>query len=189
MVEKLTDVASQAFEKRVEELGEERDEVERQIMLQAVNSQWMKHLQMNDYIREGIGLRGYGQTDPLVAYRQEAFELFEETKRGIRDAAVKMLFNPNLKVRRQQPAVAPKMKRIDASALQQGGGQQAQPTGGAQTAAAGAGAATASATGEEPKSLDDVDWKQVGRNEPCPCGSGKKFKNCHYPELRRQGTI
>ncbi|MCW5942692.1 MAG: preprotein translocase subunit SecA [Fimbriimonadaceae bacterium] len=171
-------IAHRAFQAKLEELGEEVAKiVEQTVMLRAINDKWMDHLQLVDYIREGIGLRGYGQIDPLVAYKKETFGLFQQTLRGIREQSVRMIFRAQLQ---QQPAPAPEtgpeaphMMRLDddpsaVSALAAG-------------AVAAAGASTAT--------LTDVDWKKVGRNDPCPCGSGKKFKACHYPELRKQNVI
>ena len=160
------DKANEAYEDKRTQLGDEiMGQLERHVMLQAVNDQWMDHLQMIDYIREGIGLRGYGQVDPLVAYKRETFDLFQHTQKQIRDQAVKMTFQAQ--VRQEQPEAvevegdeAPQMLRMEDMP-----------------------AITA------PADLDSIDWKRVGRNDLCPCGSGKKFKSCHYSELRAAGKI
>ncbi len=170
----LVKIAHEAYDQRIENLGDEvmRD-LERRVMLHAVNERWMEHLQTIDYIREGIGLRGYGQVDPLIAYKRETFDTFVETKRNIHNDAVKLIFRARIE-NLPQPSMygepAPMMQRIDgneANAMQQGGG-------------------TALATGSD---LATINWKRVGRNDPCPCGSGKKFKACHYPILRSNGEI
>lgn len=164
--------AIQAYDNRIESLGEEvMRELERRVMLHAVNERWMEHLQTIDYIREGIGLRGYGQVDPLIAYKKETFDTFLHTKRNIHNDAVKLIFRARIETMPQQrsmvaPGPAPMMER-----LEDGGGS----TGGTATAVA--------------SDLGSIDWKRIGRNDPCPCGSGKKFKACHYPELRAKGEI
>lgn len=139
--------------------------LEQQVLLRAVNDRWMEHLQSIEYIREGIGLRGYGQTDPLVAYKKETYELFQHTLRAIREDAVKMIYRAQIQFDRQEEP------------LEIGGAPAAS--------LAEANGSTATAT----KSLEEIDWKRVGRNEPCPCGSGKKFKACHYSEMRAKGVI
>jgi len=139
--------------------------IEQYVMLHSVNDCWMAHLQMIDYIREGIGLRGYGQTDPLIAYKRETHDLFEHTERAIQDQSVRMAYVAQ--VRREEPEQRqqPKMLRVDGEAARPNG--QADP-------------------GFNP---DTQNWSKVGRNDPCPCGSGKKFKACHYGELRSKGVI
>jgi preprotein translocase subunit SecA len=149
-------------------------QLERWVMLRAVNDQWMEHLQMIDYIREGIGLRGYGQTDPLVAYKRETFDLFEVTMRKIRDQAVRMTFRVELQ---EETAPAPQMMRVedfDEEALASEGASAQAP---------------APLAVKEEFDMNSVNWKRVGRNDLCPCGSGKKFKSCHYNAARQLGLI
>jgi preprotein translocase subunit SecA len=148
--------------------------LEQWVMLHAVNDRWMDHLQMVDYIREGIGLRGYGQVDPLIAYKRETFDLFQNTLRLIRDQAVRMIYHANVTVERE-PVHTPQMQRIDGEAPAQADGAPQSPASALTSVPNGAPA--------------HVDWRKVGRNEPCPCGSGKKFKACHYPKLRAEGVI
>ena len=93
LTEFVQDLAMKAYDQRIESLGDElMKAIEQQVMLRAVNDHWMEHLQTVEYIREGIGLRGYGQVDPLVAYKRETFNAFVETQRAIRDQAVRMIF-------------------------------------------------------------------------------------------------
>ncbi|HLK13373.1 MAG TPA: SEC-C metal-binding domain-containing protein, partial [Fimbriimonadaceae bacterium] len=173
----VTEQALKAYDAKIESLGEEAmGYIERQVMLHAVNNRWMEHLQTVEYIREGIGLRGYGQVDPLIAYKRETFDTFVGTKAGIKEDAVKMLFHAQ--VQAAQPEVPPMMLRMD----------DALPE-----ALEVDGEATIPAS-DFPAQLTDaqlknVDWKKVGRNDPCPCRSGKKFKSCHYAMLRTQGVI
>lgn len=174
-------VAHRAYEAKVASYDPEiMKYLEQQVMLRAVNDKWMDHLQVVEYIREGIGLRGYGQTDPLVAYKRETYDLFQNTLRQIRDEAVKMIFRAEIQVNQPQ-AAEPSMTRIED-----------EP---AESAALGMTADATSAVspiimpGQADGYLADVDWSRVGRNDPCPCGSGKKFKACHYPTLRASGVI
>ncbi len=174
------DAAQDAYQEKIEGVGEEiMGQLERHVMLRAVNDQWMDHLQMIEYIREGIGLRGYGQTDPLVAYKKETFDLFQHTLRMIRDQAVRMVFQAQIRV---EDAPEPQMMRLDDDAL----ALEAESM--ADQVSMGGQPAVATMVRSEAE-LESVDWKRVGRNDLCPCGSGKKFKACHYPTLRSAGKI
>jgi len=163
---RLIELANGAYDAKVESVGDEvMKQIENWVMLRAVNDRWMDHLQTIDYIREGIGLRGYGQVDPLVAYKRETYDLFQNTLRAIRDQSVRMVFRAQIQ---QAPQEQPQMTRLDdASAV-----SSSEP---------------ALRNGSQP--TGETDWSKVGRNDLCPCGSGKKFKACHYPQLRAQGVI
>jgi preprotein translocase subunit SecA len=178
LVEYVQEIAMQAYDEKAGRVGEAMPELERWVMLRAVNDKWMEHLQMVDYIREGIGLRGYGQIDPLVAYKRETYDTFQQTLKGIRDQAARFLFMMTVQQAAPPPSpVAPAPMMVNMDDLP----PEMQEQQGSPTAPAGA-VATA-------PSVPSVDWKKVGRNDPCPCGSGKKFKSCHYPQLREQGVI
>lgn len=172
----LEELAEKAYEAKRATFNEEAEMVERQIMLQAVNDKWMDHLQLIEYIREGINLRAYGQVDPLVAYKRETFDLFHLTLKGIRDQGVKYFF-------RAMP-IAPDpsglMSGIDAidpaltDVLSRDSGMIIE----------------GEVASREPGSWpEEVDPKTIGRNDACPCGSGRKFKQCHYPIFRENGLI
>lgn len=170
--------ALEAYDAKVATFGDEiMKMIEQQVLLRAVNDKWMEHLQTVEYIREGIGLRGYGQVDPLVAYKSETYNTFQITLRGIREQAVNHIFHAQVQMERPPEAAPPQMMRMDANALE------------AEAARTGGGTATATAPVASATDLGGIDWKRVGRNDPCPCGSGKKFKACHYPQLRAQGVI
>ena len=155
--------------------------LEKHVLLRAVNDRWMEHLQTIEYIREGIGLRGYGQTDPLIAYKKETYDTFQTTLKNIRDQASRMIFH--LRAQQQQEIqqyeeeqdATPLMFNMDElpPELQEQHGVQTQPA----------------PTAISPVVLGNIDWTRVGRNDVCPCGSGKKFKACHYPTLRAEGVI
>ena len=160
LVKYIQDVMYEAYDTKVGQLSEESmRNLEQYVLLKAVNDKWMDHLQTIEYIREGIGLRGYGQVDPLVAYKRETYDTFQLTLKGIRDDSCRMVF-----------ALMPN-PQIDL--------------------ALGLNTEVENENGEIVASvdLDKIDWKRVSRNDACPCGSGKKFKACHYPILREQGVI
>jgi preprotein translocase subunit SecA len=182
LVQFVQQKADEAYEAKIQESGEAMPELEKYVMLRAVNDKFMEHLQIIEYIREGISLRGYGQVDPLVAYKRETYETFQQTLKGIRDQAARMIFL--LRAQSQQQidmdlaveAAAPMMVNMDDLP------PEAQEQHGSPTKAA-------AATAVAPVNLASVDWQRVGRNDPCPCGSGKKFKACHYQQLREEKVI
>jgi preprotein translocase subunit SecA len=137
-------------------------------MLIVIDQQWKDHLLSIDHLKEGIGLRGYGQRDPLVEYKKESFELFTLMKERIEDLMVQYLF-------RLQPVV-----REAASAR---GGEPAAPVRmpPARKAPAVNYSYGAAASGGSDAKVETVQraGPKVGRNDPCPCGSGRKYKKCH----------
>src|SRR5215472_1378903 len=139
---------------------------ERFVMLQVVDQQWKDHLLAIDHLKEGIGLRGYGQRDPLVEYKKESFELFTIMKERIEDQIVQYLF-------RLQPVI-----REAGEATSEPRTPVALPSRRAAQVNYSYGAA---ASGGQDAKVETVhrDAPKVGRNDPCPCGSGKKFKKCH----------
>jgi preprotein translocase subunit SecA len=174
LIDKCTEFAMAAYSQKAERYGDEiMATLEQQVMLRAVNDKWMEHLQMVEYIREGIGLRGYGQTDPLVAYKRETFDLFQTTLKQIRDQAVRMIFSAEIQV---QDAHQSEEMNGDAPAMVRMEDGDSAPAMSAMASSA-------------PFDESRQDWSKVGRNDPCPCGSGKKFKACHYPKLREKGII
>jgi preprotein translocase subunit SecA len=165
--------------------------VERDIMLQIVDAQWKDHLYSLDHLKEGIGLRGYGQRDPLVEYKRESFELFQAMRARVDEDIVRHLWwlRPVLNEPAAEAGVAgparPAPRR--SQPLTFSAGESSEAVG----ALAGAGARSSrqSAGPFAPKPArtggDDVvktvrhEGPKVGRNDPCPCGSGKKYKKCH----------
>jgi preprotein translocase subunit SecA len=131
---------------------------ERMIMLQIVDSHWKDHLFAMDHLKEGIGLRGYGQRDPLVEYKKESFTLFEDLMSRIEDDTIRYLFLLQPVDEQKQAEEAERRRRRQQMMLEQ------------QQAAASGGTGNSQVKREAPK---------IGRNDPCPCGSGKKYKKCH----------
>jgi preprotein translocase subunit SecA len=160
--------------------------VEKSVLLQTLDHLWREHLLMLEHLRQVIGLRGYGQRDPLNEYKAEAFNLFEAMSQSLREAVTAQLMRVEIQAApppEQQPAPLPMMAahKLDPST---GEDEMALATAGAETLArhgigpgAGAAARALQAPARNPK--DPTSWGKVGRNESCPCGSGKKFKHCH----------
>jgi preprotein translocase subunit SecA len=159
--------------------------VEKSILLQTLDHLWREHLVMLDHLRQVIGLRGYGQRDPLNEYKAEAFSLFEAMSQSLREAVTGQLMRVEIQASPPpQPGPLPAMEAHKADPMT-GEDEMALAAAGAQTlaqhgigsAAAGAAVGALEAPPRNPK--DPTSWGKVGRNEVCPCGSGKKFKHCH----------
>ncbi len=123
-------------------------ELERMILLRNVDQKWMNHIDDMEALKQGIGLRGLAQRDPVVEYRMEGFEMFDAMIASIREDTIKMLLTVQIKTGEE-------VKRE----------QVAKPT-------------TASSDGSEKAQPVRAQSKKIGRNDPCPCGSGKKYKKC-----------
>jgi preprotein translocase subunit SecA len=170
--ERCLAAARDAYQKKADEIGEElMRRVEKQVMLRQLDHHWKEHLAGMDHLRQGIGLRSYAQKNPKQEYKREAFEMFGTMLEQVKHDTISILSRIRIQseddlaemARRRQAAEAMKFQHAEASAL----GAGSPPQGGE------AGAAPAPA-------LPFVrDGRKVGRNEPCPCGSGKKYKQCH----------
>jgi preprotein translocase subunit SecA len=169
--------------------------VERDIMLQIVDAQWKDHLYSLDHLKEGIGLRGYGQRDPLVEYKKESFELFTAMRDRVEEEIVRYLWRlmPVVGDGTAPAAVpqrpAPRRPSPSQVTLNSPSSQPASPFGAIGGGAPPAGPPRGAGPAQPPRPArtggDDVvkqvkrDEPKVGRNDPCPCGSGKKYKKCH----------
>ncbi|MCF6465257.1 preprotein translocase subunit SecA [Clostridium sp. Cult2] len=143
LIDVLYNIGEKRYEEKEEEIGEELfREIERVILLQVVDSKWMDHIDAMDQLRQGIGLRAYGQEDPVRAYQNEGFEMFEEMNHSIQEDTVRYLYHVQSPEKMQRKRVAEPLNT---------GGKSQQPI---------------------------VKKKKIGRNDPCPCGSGKKYKKC-----------
>jgi preprotein translocase subunit SecA len=174
LIDHLVQAATDVYAKKGEEFGAElMPLVERDVMLRTIDWQWMEYLTQMEHFREGIGLRAYGQRDPLVEYKNEAFEMFNELRERIEASIVTGIFSAQITRTAAPPPPAPLVRQVmesgpgdpDGASAGRNGGPKARPR-----AAVGAAAAGAAASGAAAK---------IGRNEPCWCGSGKKFKKCH----------
>jgi preprotein translocase subunit SecA len=152
--------------------------VEKSILLQTLDHLWREHLVMLEHLRQVIGLRGYGQRDPLNEYKAESFSLFEAMSTNLREAVTAQLMRVEIRAAPapEEPASLPYMEahKIDPST---GEDELALARAGAETLARAGITAAGAATLRNPN--DPASWGKVGRNETCPCGSGKKYKHCH----------
>ncbi len=158
-------IAQQAYAIKEQEIGEEiMRNAEKQIMLWAVDSRWVRHLTDLDRLREGIGLRALAQQDPVVAYKREAFDMYGEMIDAIRSDTVKSVFSVQLQSQQAQQIATPSPIARNIRTNRGNGGVDAKPQ-------------TMRKSGPE-----------LGRNDPCWCGSGKKYKNCHMKSDQKQGA-
>lgn len=153
ITEKLAELAQAAYQEREQEFGSETmRRIEQLVLLQTIDNKWMQHLREMDDLREGIGLRAYGQSNPLLEYRFEAYEMFKQMTYFIQEDCLKLLFRVKLTDEAAEERKA--RDRLSQATMNRG------------------------ADGEEivrePRRVE----KRVGRNDPCPCGSGKKYKKC-----------
>ena len=149
--DRLTQQAEELYEKRETELGSESMRIlERLLMLRVIDQYWVEHLTNMDNMRQGVGLHAVAQRDPLAVYKNEGHELFQNMMDGVRHDLVHNIFNLNI-----TRGPAPK-----------------------QTASPMAKVANATRGGDAKKQAEKVEGKKIGRNDPCPCGSGKKYKHC-----------
>lgn len=153
ITEKLAELAQAAYQAREQEFGSETmRRIEQLVLLQTIDNKWMQHLREMDDLREGIGLRAYGQSNPLLEYRFEAYEMFKQMTYFIQEDCLKLLFRVKLTDEAAEERKA--RDRLSQATMNRG------------------------ADGEEivrePRRVE----KRVGRNDPCPCGSGKKYKKC-----------
>ncbi|HLF25369.1 MAG TPA: preprotein translocase subunit SecA [Anaerolineae bacterium] len=149
--DQLIEYAERAYDEKAHQLGALINEAERITLLRAVDSHWVRHLTDLDVLREGIGLRAYGQQNPLIAYKKEAFETFDEMNTSIRSQVARDIFRVQAQpapARASAPAARPLRSNLSST----------------------------TSKGQKPvrKAVE-----AIGRNEPCPCGSGKKYKHCH----------
>ncbi len=190
IVAALTQFADDAYEDKEEEIGTPlMRQLERLVMLRSIDSLWVEHLTAMDEMRQGIGLQAYGQSDPLVAYKREARDMWDQLLGNIRNQIVRSIYHVEIT---QQPRPAPVMVAAQPGVAE----AEATPAGISTMANEQAERAAATALGVKaaPKNLRTnqpgeggggqtvVSAQKVGRNEPCPCGSGKKYKKCHGVE-------
>jgi preprotein translocase subunit SecA len=202
LIEELREDVVKAYDEREEELGGElMRALERYILLEIIDERWREHLHDMDYLREGIHLRGFAQIDPLVAYKNDGFEMFQGLINSIWEEFARFIFHVEVEVDGQNgggnggaPAPAgwsaggsSTSSSSTASFSYSGGTPADQPSA---LAAAAAGGVPEGIAGAAADAVEDVaaiqvetrrldEHEQTGRNDPCWCGSGKKFKKCH----------
>ena len=150
--------------------------VEKSILLQSLDHLWREHLVMLEHLRQVIGLRGYGQRDPLNEYKSESFNLFEAMVVSLREAVTSQLMRVEI-VQSPPPPEATELPFMQAHHIDPSTGEDELAMADASLVPAMAGNGTSRAPQRNPN--DPTSWGKVGRNEACPCGSGKKYKHCH----------
>jgi preprotein translocase subunit SecA len=161
--EKIIDAVNRRYEEKEAQIGGEMMRLhEKYLLLQVIDQQWKDHLLNIDHLKEGIGLRGYGQRDPLVEYKKESFDLFQEMMERIQDRVVKYLWKTEVVVERE--GEQEEVQRVQRALPPPKPKQQPMYFSGGD--------------GSQPQTVKRKEAK-VGRNDPCPCGSGKKYKKCH----------
>jgi preprotein translocase subunit SecA len=178
IVERVVQAAHDAYEAKVQLVGRESfTAFERVVLLQTIDARWRDHLSALDYLRQGIHLRGYAQKQPKQEYKREAFLLFSQLLDMVRNEVTRLLMNVKVQSREQVTEAAQQMEEraehlsnVTYSAPSETGEPEVQPDRGLLGGTAPMVAGAALAAGDVPR---------VGRNDPCPCGSGKKYKQCH----------
>jgi preprotein translocase subunit SecA len=180
VTERVVKAAEDFYHRKEEKIGREMmGMLERMAMLQVIDNKWRDHLREMDDLKEGIHLRGYGQRDPLVEYKTEAFRMFMELMELIADEVVSIVFKFFPETPEQLPTQrARRPVRSQEMVLTHESAQGAGFEGNREAIPAGASERPQPARPPEKPRPVHVDQK-VGRNDPCPCGSGKKYKNCH----------
>jgi preprotein translocase subunit SecA len=167
ITEYLIGFAKETYNKKETELGvDTMRSIEKAIMLQTIDNLWMNHLDEIDYLREGIGLRGYGQRDPLIEYKREAFNMFSGLMDNIRSTIARTIFKVSLITPQKEESARP-------NNLTYKGAEEVEQFGAAKQIKAESGSPQ-----EETKQAPIINSDKIGRNDPCPCGSGKKYKKC-----------
>src|ERR687891_2471112 len=187
LYEMLMDEALAHFERREAELTPEiMRQVERQVMLRVIDQRWRAHLHEMDYLREGINLRAMGQKDPLVEWQRDGFDMFGQMMHGIWQDFIRYVMHVQVQVNRPPaPAAAPAGAPGAASepaTVAAGSGDGDAEAGAEPAPPAGGGNGRRSAAAAPAQTNTPVvksEWDKTPRNAPCPCGSGKKFKQCH----------
>jgi preprotein translocase subunit SecA len=178
LVDLLITIGEQRYEAKEQEFaadGVDIREIERQVTLQVINNKWIEHLNAMDYLREGIHLRGYAQQDPLVAYKKEAYDMFMALQESIQDEIVEMMYHVHLvkpQPRRRLFTPMP-VDPLDPGIV----GQPLVDDMGSFNPTAGRG--NGQGNGHGAQDLSGSKPAKLGRNDPCWCGSGKKYKKCH----------
>lgn len=172
-IEFLTKLAEDIYEKREKDLGSEIiRQIERFVTLSVIDNLWIDHLDAVENLRQGIGLRGYGQRDPLVEYKNEAFRMFEQLISAVDDEIIHRIFKIQVQapeqhqhqhIHLQAAGDTPVSKELQAKEVS----EKPKET------------KIAASSSDQP---EVVNKKKLGRNDPCWCGSGKKYKKCHWPD-------
>jgi preprotein translocase subunit SecA len=171
VVAKVVAAANAAFAAKVEQIGQDNfEQFERMVLLQTIDTHWREHLSALDYLRQGIHLRGYAQKQPKQEYKREAFELFSQLLDSVKNEVTRVLMTVQVQSREQLDEAA--------AQIEQRGEQISNVTYSAPDES-GEPQITEADAAKLQSFLENQSVPRVGRNDPCPCGSGKKYKQCH----------
>ena len=178
LLERIVKAANAEFDAKLALIGKENfTQFERMVLLQSIDTHWREHLASLDYLRQGIHLRGYAQKQPKQEYKREAFELFGQLLDSVKNEVTRQLMTVRVQSGDQLEQAAEQMEsqaesiaNLTYTAPTETGEVEVRVDDESQRRTATAAAASAAATGA---------FARVGRNDPCPCGSGLKFKQCH----------
>ena len=173
LVQKVIEEADKVYNAKVELVGADAwNAFARSVLLQVLDQTWRQHISSLDLLRQGIFLRGYAQKQPKQEYKREAFEMFKDLLDITREGVIRVLMQ--VQIQMPEEAEAASNATTAEAQRQAAAAQAAQPEPSSVTEPE-----PASLSGSEPRELDPAIFEHVGRNDPCPCGSGKKFKDCH----------
>ncbi len=184
--ERIIAETDKAMAKKATDFGPEAmRQVEKQLLLQTIDERWREHLLTLDHLRSVVGFRGYAQRDPLNEYKTESFGLFETMLSRLRGEVTGKLSHVQMMTQEQQAEMIRQMQEVQSAQQRKAAGLPEPadeivsdaPGGSPEAGAVSPAAAAATVAGVDPD--DPTTWSKVGRNGPCPCGSGKKFKQCH----------
>ncbi|MDZ7263493.1 MAG: preprotein translocase subunit SecA [candidate division KSB1 bacterium] len=172
LIEAIKEKAMDHYKRRTQVIGEKKmRQLERLALLQVIDTCWREHLYEMDQLKEGIGLRAYGQKDPLVEYKTEGFRAFTDMLARINEGVLELIFKAQI---REEVPFAPRRRVVPMREVHDtadGMGYRPAPAAAPET--------PAGAPGPTGKKIPVVVGQKIGRNDPCPCGSGKKYKKCH----------
>ena len=163
--EKLLEMVKDRYLKKIEEvkkIGAKFDEIEKFILLRVVDTNWTNHIDDMQIMKNEIFARGFGNQDPVLAYKKDGYEMFDKMVDRIREQTCLLLLNTNVEIRRREPAPSTNLKNTEAKTYDPKKEDRPQER-------------------KIQKTVVNTE-KKIGRNDPCPCGSGKKYKNCHGKE-------
>ena len=184
IAERAIEATDKMMGEKAEAFGESTmQSIEKQVLLQAIDGKWREHLLRLEHLRSVVGFRGYAQRDPLNEYKTEAFQLFEGLLNSLREQVTQQLSRIRPVTKEEQEAMMRQMlaaqrpAAAEPAAAEPAAAAPAAPAVAAPAVAVAAAAPAAALTGFD--AADPSSWGNPGRNDPCPCGSGEKFKHCH----------
>lgn len=160
--QRITEACADAYNTKAAAVGDQMQMIERQIMLQVLDNLWKEHLAQMDALRQGVGLRGYAQKNPKQEYKRESFELFQQLLDNMKHETVRFLMRVQIRSEDEIKQLEEQQRRLEEQAKAAMEFQHASASG-----------------DEEERPMPVSNGRKVGRNDPCPCGSGKKYKACH----------